>query len=184
MGDGLRSPWVTTAGLDRSGRAIVDWIAGWVTARTEPRPRSSVLDLLGLATHTDPQGLFNELSTDRSPEFPTVSDDYVEEERPHEAPDAAAEFGAAGRLAFTLVGLAGLVGICAVYPAIVLWLLSLAGGGAPTFSPVTVGVAAILSVVVALLADRVLPGRAALVLIASMPLVIGPLVAAVIPAAG
>jgi hypothetical protein len=185
LGDELRSPWVTEAGLDRSGHAIVDWIAGWVRSRTEPPPRSSLLDLIGSVTDTDPQGLFTELSADRTPEFPTVSDDYVEEARPHEAARAAAAGSEAARtLAFTLVGLAGLVGVCAAYPAIVLWILSLAGDGALTFAPVTVGVAAILSLVVALMADCVLAGRVTLVLIAVMPLVIGPLVAVIAAADG
>jgi hypothetical protein len=66
----------------------------------------------------------------------------------------------------------------------VLWILSLAGDGALTFSPVTVGVAAILSLVVALMADCVLAGRVTLVLIAVMPLVIGPLVAVIAAADG
>jgi hypothetical protein len=137
LGDELRSPWVTEAGLDRSGHAIVDWIAGWVRSR------------------------------------------------PHEAARAAAAGSEAARtLAFTLVGLAGLVGVCAAYPAVVLWILSLAGDGALTFSPVTVGVAAILSLVVALMADCVLAGRVTLVLIAVMPLVIGPLVAVIAAADG
>jgi len=62
----------------------------------------------------------------------------------------------------------------------VLWILSVASGGnALIWSPITVEVATTLSVVLALIADRWIPGRAALLLIAFVPFAIWAVVSAI-----
>jgi hypothetical protein len=180
MGDGGRVPLVTKAGMDRSGRAMIGWIGGWVGARTRTPPERSVRDELAAAVLTalDARNAFDALTADRRPEFPTITDEDVSDQGSYDAQNRP-EASQPAPLAFVLVGLAGLVGLCAIYPVVVLWILSVASGGnALIWSPITVGVATTLSVVLALLADRLIPGRVAVLLIAFVPLAVWAVVSA------
>jgi len=162
--------------MDRSGRAIIGWIVDWVVARTRPLPERTTGETLTAAVVSalDARNEFENLTADRPPEFPTVTDGDFSEQRTYEAHRIADASKRGAALGFVLVGLIGLVGLTAIYPAIVLWILSVASrGDSLTLLPVTVAIATILSLVLAVLADRLIPGRAALLLIACVPLVVG-----------
>jgi len=173
MGDNGRVPWVTKAGMDRSGRAILAWLAATTEAHDEPH------DLV------DEFVPFLKTSVEYTPEFPTLTDEYVRHEQSYEALQVPEESEPGRALAFVLVGLAGIVALCAIYPFLVLWLLFVVSGGdALDLWPITLGVASTLSLVLALLADRWIPGRVALVLIALVPLAVKPVASAIVGGAG
>jgi len=176
MSDRERVPWVTRTSLHRSGRAIVASITAWVDRRTGPPAGDSDLDPR-IATALSVMGArnaFEDLAADRSPQFPTVTDEDFSDQRTYEPTDIPERSDADEVLGFVLVGLAGLVALCAIYPALILWIISLARGwDALTLSPMTVGIVTVVSFVLALLADRLIAGRLALASIACLPFVAG-----------
>src|SRR5829696_6358997 len=130
MSDRERVPWVTRTSLHRSGRAIVASITAWVDRRTGPPAGDSDLDPR-IATALSVMGArnaFEDLAADRSPQFPTVTDEDFSDQRTYEPTDIPERSDADEVLGFVLVGLAGLVALCAIYPALILWIISLARG--------------------------------------------------------
>ena len=154
MRDDGRVPSLTYAGMARAGRAIASWVMAEQRARYLP---------------------FSEnWGRPRLPEFPTVSDQTVidmssdESLRAPEEPDD-------GRfaLAFVLLGLAGVLALCATYALFVLWLLVLAGVGISSdLLPITITIAAPVSLVLALMGNRWIPERFALLLIVVTPIAV------------
>lgn len=138
--------------------------------------------------HVNPFRFLEGMTRDRMTEFPTVDDDSLGMSESSTAllvswddsgPEPAGPF-------LMLLGLAGLLIACAFYPIVAAWVLFgiLGGGKAPGLWAPTVGVAAGISLLLALLANRVIPGRVAVILIVVMPLLVKLVIAQIVGISG
>jgi hypothetical protein len=154
-------PWVNRAGLARIGREIHSWF------KPERAPDNPVVDLLETVG-------FNvaRLTAERQPQFPTLDDEPTSGDEWLEAQAGADEVEAIPTSkGYMLLGLLGLVGLCAVYPIVAEWVLVglLGAGTSRDLLPITVGICLAIVTMVVLLANRWIPGRIATVLIVLTP---------------
>jgi len=121
------------------------------------------------------------LAGDRTPEFPTVADECVYDEPSHEALQVPKQSEASlSAFPCVVLGLAGLLAPCTIYPFVSWFVFVVGGGNSVDFWPIVIGVSATLSLVLAFLADRRVPGRVALLLIAVAPLAVAVVVPAIL----
>jgi hypothetical protein len=150
-------PWINNAGLARLGREIYGWF------RPEKAPDNPMVDLLEAVG-------FNvaRLTADRQSEFPTLDDERTSEDAYLEA--QAPEVTSTSK-PYVLLGLFGLVGLCALYPIVAEWVLFglLGAGTSRDLLPLAVGICVAIATLVVLVANRWIPGRIAMVLIVLAP---------------